>query len=259
MNRNSAVRLRCSNCAIAALALMLLAAPQLAAAQSFKVLYTFTGGNDGAYPIGTLSMDRGGSLYAAAYSHGGSGAYGTIWRLQPKNSAWIFTPLYTFNDVAQGIYPRGASFGPDGSLYGATENGTAGCGVVFNLKPPPSRPVSALSPWNETVLYQLTGHSDGCTSEAGVAFDQAGNIHGTTTNGGAYGAGVAFQLTRSGSSWTEKIIHNFGGSTMSVIQWAQWSSTMPGVCTATQPSAVPMIGAPSINCRRPAAGGHTPY
>jgi len=156
-------------------------------------------------------MDRGGSLYAAAYSHGGSGASGTIWRLQPKNSSWIFTQIYTFKDLAHGIYPRGVSFGPDGSLYGATENGTAGCGVVFNLKPPPTRPASVFSPWSETVLYQLTGHSDGCTPEAGVAFDQSGNIYGTTTNGGGYGAGVVFQLTRSGSNWTEKIIHNFGG------------------------------------------------
>jgi uncharacterized repeat protein (TIGR03803 family) len=46
----------------------------------------------------------------------------------------------------------------------------------------------------------------------GLLFDQAGNIYGTTSGGGAYGYGTAYELTSSGSGWTESILHVFGGA-----------------------------------------------
>ena len=44
-----------------------------------------------------------------------------------------------------------------------------------------------------------------------LVFDQAGNIYGTTSAGGAYGFGVVFKLTRSGQSWTESVLWRFTG------------------------------------------------
>jgi uncharacterized repeat protein (TIGR03803 family) len=39
--------------------------------------------------------------------------------------------------------------------------------------------------------------------------DKAGNLYGTTQQGGAYGFGTVFQLTPSGSAWTETTLHSF--------------------------------------------------
>lgn len=42
--------------------------------------------------------------------------------------------------------------------------------------------------------------------------DSSGNLYGTTTSGGTYGYGTVFELSPSGSSWTESVIWNFGAS-----------------------------------------------
>jgi len=63
------------------LALMLLAEPQLAAAQSFKVLYTFTGGSDGQYSFGNL-VRFAGSFYGTT-KQGGNSDNGVVFRITP--------------------------------------------------------------------------------------------------------------------------------------------------------------------------------
>jgi uncharacterized repeat protein (TIGR03803 family) len=42
-----------------------------------------------------------------------------------------------------------------------------------------------------------------------VIFDQAGNLYGTTYNGGARGYGAVYQLTPSGSGWSENVLYSF--------------------------------------------------
>ena len=67
---------------------------------------------------------------------------------------------------------------------------------------------------NEKVLYSFTGGADGSNPNAGVVFDQAGNLYGVTVWGGAYGQGAVFQLTPSPSgTWTETVLYNFTGGT----------------------------------------------
>jgi hypothetical protein len=67
------------------------------------------------------------------------------------------------------------------------------------------------------VLYSFTGGADGAYPGYGdLSFDQAGNIYGTTGNGGSgrlrkLGCGVVFKLTRSGGGWTESVLWNFTG------------------------------------------------
>jgi hypothetical protein len=46
---------------------------QPAQAQTYQVLYNFTGGQDGAYPEAGLTMDGAGNLYGTAYEGGTSG------------------------------------------------------------------------------------------------------------------------------------------------------------------------------------------
>jgi hypothetical protein len=51
---------------------------------------------------------------------------------------------------------------------------------------------------------------DGAALEAGLIFDQAGNLYGTTLAGGFYNFSVVFKLTPNGSGeWNEKVLHQF--------------------------------------------------
>jgi uncharacterized repeat protein (TIGR03803 family) len=73
-------------------------------------------------------------------------------------------------------------------------------GVVFELGPsgPP------------VVLHTFSG-PDGANPFAGVVRDAAGNLYGTTVNGGQYGFGTVFELSPSGSTWTPSVLWSFTG------------------------------------------------
>jgi hypothetical protein len=191
-------------------------------AQTFTLLHTFTGGADGAEPYAGLTIDRGGNLYGTAL--GGGCGNGTVFKIIHKNGAWIFNPLYCFTGGSDGNAPVArVVIGPDGSLYGTTQfgggngcSGSEGCGTVFRLRPPITVCKTTLCPWGETVLYRFQGNSDGANPGYGdLVFDQAGNIYGTTREGGGggcsgNGCGVAFELTPShGGQWTESIVYRF--------------------------------------------------
>jgi uncharacterized repeat protein (TIGR03803 family) len=119
---------------------------QAAPAQTFTVLHNFTGGQDGANPLAGLTIDAAGNLYGTTFS-GGTGL-GTVFKLKPAKSGWVFMPLYNFNGNNDGAGPHARVIrGPDGSLYGTTSaggvgecfwSGDAGCGTVFNLRPLPN-------------------------------------------------------------------------------------------------------------------------
>ena len=173
--------------------LLVLLTPQPAQAQTFKVIYNFTGGQDGGAPGAGLTMDRAGNLYGTA-TGGGSSGNGTVFKLSHKGSGkgsgWVLAPLYSFQGGNDGATPIArVIFGPDGSLYGTTTyGGIQGCrfgydtcGTVFKLQPPPVACKTALCPWTETVLYRFTGGSDGGHPQNGdLLFDQSGTLYGTT-------------------------------------------------------------------------------
>ena len=205
-------------------------------------LHSFTGA-DGAYPTAAVALDRQGNLYGTA-SQGGDFTVctgsnntppgcGTAFELKLSTSgSYTFNPLYKFQGSIDGAAPMaGMVFGPDSSLYGTTSTGgladcngytghNLGCGVVFNLKPPPTFCRTVLCSWDETVL-QSFDNSDGAFPGYGnLTFDARGNIYGTTMYGGArsggncdYGSpcGTVYELMRSGSSWTESVLYSFDG------------------------------------------------
>ena len=74
-------------------------------------------------------------------------------------------------------------------LWHDAVGGAYGSGAVFELTP------NSDGSWTETVLYSFTGGTDGGTPYAGVIFDPAGNLYGTTYVGGVYGYGTVFMLT----------------------------------------------------------------
>jgi uncharacterized repeat protein (TIGR03803 family) len=209
------------------LLLTLLLGPLIVAAQEpasghFRVIHSFTGGKDGAYPYAGLIMDQSGSLYGTANA-GGRGTCppanigcGTVFKLVRSKSGWVFQVVYAFlggND-GQGPYGR-VAIGPGGSLYGTTIEGgdstcLSGCGTVFSLKPPATCQTK-FCPSMETVLYRFKGNSDGFYPTGDLAFDAAGNLYGTTTQGGSVGPGTVYELKVSKGSWTESILWNLTG------------------------------------------------
>lgn len=213
---NSKADLWMTLAAMVVAALMIVAATQMEA-QTLTVLHTFTGNGDGGVPFAGLTIDQGGNFYGTT-AVGGAG-HGTVFKLTHSGSSWLLTTLYAFQGGNDGGFPYArVVFGPDGALYGTTTGlglGGGGNGTVFRLTPP-SHPCRSIDcPWTETVLYNFTDWDYGRTPGYGdLAFDRAGNIYGTTINGGCapyYNCGVAYKVTRSGGSWTASVLHSFTG------------------------------------------------
>lgn len=179
---------------------------QAAQAQTFNVLHNFTGGNDGGNPSAGLTS-YGANLYGTTYT-GGTGGYGTVYQLKHAGSSWTINPLHSFNGNDGAIPTAPVVFGPDGALYSTTEFG-GGNGTIFKLRPSPIACKTALCPWSQNVLYTFQGGTDG-SKPIGLVFDHAGNMYGTTSAGGTYNGGTAYELTSSGGGGTESIFHNFG-------------------------------------------------
>jgi uncharacterized repeat protein (TIGR03803 family) len=139
---------------------------------------------------------------------------GVIFHMTHSNTGWTLSLLHNFKGGADGgqVMSR-AALGP-GGLYGTTPiGGSAGYGTVFVLKPPRSICRAIACSWSKTTLYNFNGGSDGSHPSGDLLFDNAGNIYGVTSDGGAFGKGVVYKLTRSGSSWTQTVLWSFSGGT----------------------------------------------
>jgi uncharacterized repeat protein (TIGR03803 family) len=182
---------------------------------SESVLYAF--GADGWGTNGPLTIDAGGNLYGVQFA-GGSGACGvgcgSVFELSPNSDgSWTKSRLHTFNGKDGSNPETGVIFDAAGNLYGTTVTGGKcvewGCGVVYKLTP------NSDGTWSESLLYRfctLTNCRDGQSPYSTLTFDQAGNLYGSTTSGGAHGMGTVFELSpNSDGSWTEKVLHHFTG------------------------------------------------
>jgi uncharacterized repeat protein (TIGR03803 family) len=184
-----------------------------------EVLYSFTGGLDGAAPqAAALIFDASGNIYGTTPSGGiGSGCghgCGVVFELLPRTGGqWQESVLYSFTGGNDGAGPSGALiFDGTGNLYGPTAGGgTQDDGTVFELTPGEN------GQWSETVLHSFAG-KDGVSPKAGVAFDSSGNIFGTASSGGSKtdcpraGCGTLFELMPAGNGqWTESTLHTFAG------------------------------------------------
>jgi len=186
-----------------------------AAAQSqpaLNTIYAFTGGADGAGPIGIV-RGRNGVFYGSTVGGGASGD-GTVFQLTPPavaGGAWTETVLYSFTGQnGTGTGPVATpTLGPLERLFGTTYSGGAsGWGIAFELTPPP--PAGGI--WKESVLYNFPAVVDGTQVLAGLVIGPNGALYGTTWNGGAYDRGTAYELAPSGGGWTETTLYSFGGS-----------------------------------------------
>lgn len=180
-------------------------------AQTFTVIHTFSGGGDGYQPYSGVTVDKAGNLYGTTTQN----YRGTVFQMKHRNGAWIFNTLYQFGNGEW--MPQGRLvFGPGGALYGTTYTGgngfctEFGCGTVYSLRPPQTFCRGVSCPWTAS-FYSFTGPDGFAPGIVALAFDGAGNIYGTTTEGGNY-SGNVFQLTRSNGGWTATSIHDFNGS-----------------------------------------------
>lgn len=161
-----------------------------------QILYSFTGGNDGADPIGGLIIDASGNLYGTTTLRG-SGYGGTVFELTPANGGWTFNVLYGFysQDDGGGGPEDKLAMDAAGNLYGTTMYGGAyGLGNVFKLTP-------SNGGWIYTSLYDFCSEGypacrDGAWPVSNVVFDANGNLYGTTSLSGAYGYGTVWEITQ---------------------------------------------------------------
>jgi uncharacterized repeat protein (TIGR03803 family) len=161
------------------------------------VLYSFTGAADGGYPYGGLVRDWQGNLYGTT-NGGGASSAGVVFKVDPSGHE---TALYSFTGEADGGYPlAGVIFDSKGNLYGTTNGGGASNeGVVFKVDPS----------GHETVLHSFSGGTDGgYPLWVTLVHDCAGNLYGTTADGGTANTGVVFKIDPSGH---ETVLHSFTG------------------------------------------------
>jgi len=176
------------------------------------VLYNFVNLDDGVVPIGPVLFDKEGNLYGLA-QQGGDLGHGTVFELSPDpTGGWAKKTIYAFSGGSDGISPNGALVADGkGNLYGVTltggtgpcQNYGPGCGTIFQLK-------RSNGSWKETVVFRFPGGSGGQTP-LGLTLDQAGNLYGTTSEGGSGGVGIVFKLSHSSGQWTESVLHAFSG------------------------------------------------
>ena len=165
-----------------------------------SVLWHFTGGSDGSYPVSGVILDNAGNLYGTTSSDGSRGS-GTVYKLSPTQSGWTETTLYSF-DSSECCGDGGLTWDTHGNLFGIS-------GI-----PPGKGEVHAM-------VYELTSqngswtltwrHDFGSQNEGPIAsptFDSHGNLYGPLPDGSS-GFGLIFRLTPSGNDWLYNPFYQF--------------------------------------------------
>jgi uncharacterized repeat protein (TIGR03803 family) len=158
------------------------------------VLHTYVG-SKGYDTLGGVIPDSAGNLYGAT-AYGGTADNGVVYRLNAAG----YTVLYNFTGLDDGGHPySGVILDSAGNLYGTTLNGGVdGQGVIYKVD----------TSGHETVLYSFPGGAEGTSPKQGVILDSAGNLYGTTLEGGTSDFGVVYKLDTTGHY---TVLHSFKG------------------------------------------------
>jgi uncharacterized repeat protein (TIGR03803 family) len=145
---------------------------------------------DGGVPIGNLTLDTAGNIYATTQQGCEGADGGGVFKLAPPapgKTEWAETTLHCFvgtsnlNKQQDGFQPTaGVLIDAAGNLYGTTESGgTIGAGTVYKLSPP----TGGKKKWTEQLLISFNGGSDGIFPFGNLVADTQGNLYGTTMAG----------------------------------------------------------------------------
>jgi uncharacterized repeat protein (TIGR03803 family) len=164
---------------------------------------------DGAQPAAGLTYtgqasgvpwDEFSPLFGTTY-HGGSSDHGTVFMLTSDGSLWNQTVLYS---LVSGNNPGALGVDTAGNLYGSTYGGGSHqAGLIFRL---------AHDTWQSKILYNfcpVSGCADGANAPTRPLVDSAGDVFGTTLNGGSLGGGVVYELTPARGGFAYHVIHDF--------------------------------------------------
>lgn len=102
-----------------------------------RVIYNFTGADDGDQPVG-IDMDRGTGVLYGTTAAGGSARAGVIFQLAKTGGVWTQTILHAFTGGKDGAQPQSRPIldPKTGVLYGTTLNGGIhNGGVVYAVTP----------------------------------------------------------------------------------------------------------------------------
>lgn len=181
-----------------------------AGAWKFRVIHTFTGGDDGSGGSASrLLIDAAGNLWGVC-TVGGANGFGTVYKMTLQQGQWQLSTLYAFKDSPDGALPYGGLIADKaGNLYGTTYYaGAHDLGTVYELR-------LLNGKWTERVLYSFQGGAAGGSPISTLVADAAGNMYGTTSEGGAAscGCGTIFKISRDTSGkWTETVAYRFPGT-----------------------------------------------
>jgi uncharacterized repeat protein (TIGR03803 family) len=153
-----------------------------------SVLYSFTGGGDGAHPYGGMVEDAQGNLYGTTIQ-GGAHQYGVLFKLQTNGSEVV---VHNFpSNGGEAALPTNLAMDGQGNMYGTTYGGGKySQGSVFEVN----------SSGRFSAVYSFPGGGSGKEPQSGLLVNAAGNIYGTTEQGGnvsscdSAGCGVVFEI-----------------------------------------------------------------
>jgi len=162
------------------------------------VLYSFSGGNDGAYPVAGLTYHDG--YFYGTTSGGGVASAGAVFKIDPVTGTE--TILYSFADGTDGRGPYGGLIYHDGGFYGSTEyGGAAHNGVIFRID---------ATTGAESVIYRFTGQPDAAQPMGNLTYYK-GTLYGIAEYGGSAGQGCVFAIDLS--TGIEFVLYSFAGGT----------------------------------------------
>jgi len=174
------------------------------------VLHAFTNVPDGAAPTADLITDAAGNFYGTTQG-GGAFGYGAVFKMTKSGKVIL---LHSFRDYPDGRQPyAGLIRDQVGNFYGTTGfGGDYGIGTVFKLT----------KTGRETVLYSFpVSFGDGYWPVSRLALDPAGNLYGTTNEGGLIDGGSAFgTVFKLGKTGKETLLHSFSDQADGGYPWA---------------------------------------